>query len=319
MRTLFLIQKEQRVILDRFYDSICHYLGDCDLRRLSSAEQGDLKGYFKQIDVESYDRIILFLRFKKEIRQVRFIRSIPNLVILEHDANQNYTEGKYRGKFSAHYRQLPWARIINSGYEVSEKLKQEGFDSVFVPKGYDQVLLKNNAQERDIELGFVGSVEHKTYKKRKELLQTLGETEGLVLARTHSGEDYLEMLNRIKIFVGADIGFGEYMIKNFEAMACGCLLMTWSQGESENRALGFEDMKNVVLFNTLDELREKLMLLRNTLGLIDAIASSGQRLAESHFSWERLGEEVAEAVKVPLRRKVVKHCLGFKRYTWERP
>jgi hypothetical protein len=33
---------------------------------------------------------VFFLRFKQEIRQVAFIRTIPNLVILEHDAYQNY-------------------------------------------------------------------------------------------------------------------------------------------------------------------------------------------------------------------------------------
>lgn len=42
------------------------------------------------MDVSRYDRILFFLRFKKEMRQVRFIRSVPNLVILEHDAYQNY-------------------------------------------------------------------------------------------------------------------------------------------------------------------------------------------------------------------------------------
>ncbi|PWQ88553.1 glycosyltransferase, partial [Enterococcus faecium] len=82
-----------------------------------------------------------FLRFKQEIRQVAFIRTVPNLVILEHDAYQSYIPCKYTGKFSAHYRQLPWARVISSGYMVSERLRQEGFDAVFVPKGYDEQLL----------------------------------------------------------------------------------------------------------------------------------------------------------------------------------
>jgi len=315
MKTLFLVQKDQRVILDRFYDSICRHLGDCELRHLSSSEQDDLRGYFRTIDAGSYDRIIFFLRFKKEIKQARFIRSLPNLVILEHDAYQNYIEGKYRGKFSEHYRQLPWARIINSGYEVSEKLKAEGFDSVFVPKGYDQAQLKNLNQDRDIELGFLGSIEHKTYRKRKELLQALSETESLVVARTNSGDEYLAMLNRIKMFVGADIGFGEYMIKNFEAMACGCLLLTWNQGDSENRVLGFKDMENVVLFNSLKELREKLNKLRGNPARIESIAANGQKLVESHYSWEALGAKVAEATKLPLREKVIKSFFGIKRYS----
>jgi glycosyltransferase involved in cell wall biosynthesis len=317
MKVLFLVQKEQRVILDRFYDSICRHLGDCDLRWLSSSEQANLKQYFHNIDVGSYDRIIFFLRFKKEIRQVRFIRSLPNLVILEHDAYQNYILGKYQGKFSSHYHKLPWARVICSGYEVSEKLRSEGVDVAFVPKGYDQALLANRGIERDIELGFLGSLGHEMYSQRRALLETLAGQENMVVTRTQSGDEYVAMLNRIRIFVGADVGFGEYMIKNFEAMACGCLLLTWNQGEAENRALGFRDMENVVLYYSLEELREKLNMLRSNPGLIEQIAGAGQQLVEKQYSWEALGARVAEAIAAPMRRKVTKRFLGFKRYVLE--
>ncbi len=95
MKVLFLVQKEQRAILDRLYDGIAAHC-ECDTRWLSSEEQADLRGYFrKHVDVSRYDRILFFLRFKKEMRQVRFIRSVPNLVILEHDAYQNYIPCKY--------------------------------------------------------------------------------------------------------------------------------------------------------------------------------------------------------------------------------
>jgi Glycosyl transferases group 1 len=319
MKTLFLVQKEQRIILDRFYDSICRHMsddkGDCDLRWLSSEEQADLKGYFSNIDVAAYDRIIFFLRFKKEIKQVKFIRTLPNLVILEHDAYQNYIEDKYRGKYAQHYRALPWARVICSGYEVTQKLLSEGFDVEFVAKGYDQELLVNQGKKRDIELGFLGSTKSKTYNLRRELLETLSETENMTVTRTNSGQEYCDTLNRIKIFVGADVGFGEYMIKNFEAMACGCMLLTWNQGDDDNRALGFEDMKNVVLYSSLDELREKLAVLRKQPGLIDQIARAGQLLVEQHYTWEELGRQVADAAKKPLREKVVSSFLGIKRYS----
>ncbi len=319
MKTLFLVQKEQRIILDRFYDSICRHMsddkGDCDLRWLSSEEQADLKGYFSNIDVDAYDRIIFFLRFKKEIKQVKFIRTLPNLVILEHDAYQNYIEDKYRGKYAQHYRALSWARVICSGYEVTQKLLREGFDVEFVAKGYDQELLINQGKERDIELGFLGSTKSKTYNLRRELLEALSETENMTVTRTNSGQEYCDTLNRIKIFVGADVGFGEYMIKNFEAMACGCMLLTWNQGEEDNRALGFEDMKNVVLYSSLDELREKLAILRKQPDLIDQIASAGQSLVEQYYTWEELGRQVADAAKKPLREKVVSSFLGIKRYS----
>ncbi len=302
MKVLFLVQAQQRAILDRLYEGVAGASASCDIRWLGSDEQANLRQYFREnVDVAHYDRILFFLRFKKEVRQWRFIRSLPNLVILEHDAYQNYIPCKYTGKFSAHYRRMPWVRIISSGFEVARRLREEGFDAHFVSKGYDQALLRDLSRERDIELGFVGSTNSGAYNGRKALLDELAQLENLVATRTKSGEDYLNTLNRIRFFVSADVGMGEYMIKNFEAMACGCVLLAYDQGQEENQALGFIDMQNIVLYRTIDELRTKLATLRADSAWVARIAASGRELAESRYSFERIGEAVVQAMQAPLR------------------
>jgi glycosyltransferase involved in cell wall biosynthesis len=302
LKVLFLVQHEQRAILDRLYDGVAKYC-DCDLRRLSSWEQAHLRDYFLQhVDTSRYDRIVLFLRFKKIIRQVFFTRSIPNLVLLEHDACQNYiSTNKYNGKFSAYYRRVPWARIISSGAMISERLRKEGFDAVFVSKGYDEVLLSDMGHQRNIELGFLGSINNEAYRERRALLEELGQVENLLVTRTNSGEDYLNTLNRIRFFVSADIGHGEYMLKNFEAMACGCVLLAYNQGEFENHALGFLDMQNIVLYRDISEFRHKLQILRENPDLAAQIAHCGRELAESRFKFQQIGQQIVEAMKPPLR------------------
>ncbi|WP_211163266.1 glycosyltransferase [Aromatoleum diolicum] len=300
LKILLLVQKEQRVILDRLYDGIAAHT-DCDLRWLGD-EQADLKRYFREhVRAQDYERIVFFLRFKQEIRQVGFIRSVPNLVILEHDAWQNYFPCKYRGRFSAHYRRLPAARVLSSGFQISERLRAEGTDAVFVPKGYDQTLLRNLGTERDIELGFVGSVKSGIYSERKAMLDAIAHEEPLMTVRTQSGAEYLEMLNRIRFFVSADVGMSEYMIKNFEAMACGCVLFAYDQGAAENSALGFVDMENLVLYRSVNELRDKLSRLRASPELAARIAAKGQTLVEREYSFARIGERVAAALRPPLR------------------
>lgn len=305
MKVLFLVQKEQRAILDRLYDGVAAHC-DCDLRWVSDEDQRNLRRYFKrEVDVTRYDRIVFFLRFKQEIRQVAFIRTVPNLVILEHDAYQNYIPCKYTGKFSAHYRRLPWARVISSGHMVTERLRAEGFDAVFVPKGYDQALLQapppEERRERDIELAFVGSTNSVAYSGRKALLDELAQVEPLVVTRTKSGEEYCATLNRIRFFVSADVGMGEYMIKNFEAMACGCVLLAFDQGDAENQALGFKDMVNVVFYKDIPQLREKLAVLRADPQLAADIARNGQDLVVSQFSFARIGQRIVDALQPPLR------------------
>jgi len=301
MKVLFLVQKEQRIILDQFYDAIAQHC-EMDIRWLSSNEQANLRKYFKaNVKTDNYDRIMLFLRFKKEIRQVSFIKTIPNLVILEHDAYQNYVDCKYQGKFSKHYKQLPWARVLTSGAAVTRRLQSEGFDAVFVPKGYDQQLLHNLDVPRDIELGFVGSIKSATYSHRKAFLEQLAEQENLLITRTKSGDEYLQTLNRIHFFVSADIGMGENMIKNFEAMACGCVLFAYDQGQEENEALGFKDMHNIVLYKNMDDFKNKLNRVRADEALAAQIAKNGQKLAQERYTFAQLGEAVISALREPLR------------------
>ncbi|MDT3721475.1 glycosyltransferase [Pseudomonas oryzihabitans] len=302
MRVLFLVQKEQRILLDHFYASIAAHC-DCDLRWLSDEEQADLRGYFRRAvpRPEQYDRILLFLRFKKQLKQIAFIRSLPNLVELEHDAYQNFIPCKYTGKFSRYYRAMPHVRVLVSGAGVARRLREEGVDAVFVPKGYDDSRLRDLGLARDIELGFVGSLGSVAYSGRKQLLEDLAKVEPLLITKTRSGEEYLQTLNRIRFFVGADVGMGEYMIKNFEAMACGCLLFTFDQGEEENRALGFEDGVNVVLYRSLAELREKLGLLRQDAVWAARIASEGRKMVASRFGFSGLGSEVIRQLTAPLR------------------
>ena len=301
MKVLFLVQKEQRAILDRLYDGIAEHC-DCDKRELTSAEQDDLRGYFrKHVDVTRYDRIVFFLRFKKEIRQVRFIQTLPNLVILEHDAYQNYIPCKYTGKFSAYYRKLPWARVISSGFMVADRLREEGFDAVFVPKGYDQSLLQDQGRERDIELAFVGSTNSVAYSGRKALLDELARVEPLVVTRTKSGEEYCDTLNRIRYFVSADVGMGEFMIKNFEAMACGCVLLAYDQGTAESSALGLRDMHNVVFYQSIPQLQEKLARLRADPELAQRIARNGRELVVGQFSFAHIGKRIVEELEPALR------------------
>lgn len=310
MRVLYLVQKEQRIILDRLYETIGEQVvargGSYDLRRLDDDDQKNLYAYFSaNIDVTRYDRIMLTLRFKKMIRQRRFLRTVPNLVILEHDAYQNYIASKYRNEYSRHYRALPWVRVFCSGYTVTQRLRDEGFDIEFVAKGYDQALLRNLQRPRHTELAFVGSTGNKLYVQRKQFLEALAQVESLEIVRTQSGDDYLDKLNDVRFFISADIGMGEYMIKNFEAMACGCVLFTWDQGAEENTALGLIDMQNVVLYRSQDELRKKLAELRADPARADAIATAGQQLVEQNLSWERIGGQVVELLQPPLRERVV--------------
>lgn len=314
MKVLFLVQDEQRVLLDELYASVARHC-DCDLRRLSPDEQKNLRGYFRtQVTASHYDRILLILRSKKVMRQTRFLRTLPNLVFLEHDAWQNYIPGnKYQGRFSQLYHKLPWARIISSGFDISERLQKEGFDCRFVAKGYDQTLIHDVGRDRDIEYGFIGSTKNSIYTERKAFLEQLERDNDLKIMQTASGNDYVKALNRIRFFISADINFGEYMIKNFEAMAAGCILCAWNQGETENHALGFKDMEHLVLYRSIAELLEKLERLKQEPQLAERIRAAGKLLVTEQYTFAQLGQRIVEALEPPLHAPT-----SSKRWFWSK-
>lgn len=303
MRILWIIQSYEVHAFDLLAESLRAYM-DVDLVSLTAEEQMDLEKALQRFDLSAYDRVMTTLRAKKEMRQWRAIQSIPNLVIFEYDACQNYINGgKYQGRFSQYYRRLGGPRLIVSGLGFAERFCAEGFDANFLPKGYDSRLIKNSQSARDIDLGFIGRLNHKAYSGRKKLIERFVENFGLQVLRTAPGAEYAATLNRIRIFISADVGLGEYMAKNFEAMAAGCVLATFDQGEKENAALGFVDMENVVLYRDEAELASKLKRLSDEPQLVCRISEAGEMLARNSFAYDRMGERLKTYLERPLQAR----------------
>ncbi|MCJ8205313.1 glycosyltransferase [Pseudomonas sp. RGM2987] len=301
MKVMLLVMDEQRVILDRLYEVARDNCDDCVIYRLSKQQQMNLGPFLASVNYQDFDRVVIFSRIKRLVRQLSVLKCIPGLIFLEHDAYQNYMrESKYIGVYSRLYRRLPSSRALVSGAVVARRMQAEGIDAVFVSKGYDEQMLHNTGGVRDIPVGFLGSLKSTEYAQRKALLESLARRTNMLVTRTASGREYLETLNRIKIFVSADLGMGEFMIKNFEAMACGCVLLAWSQGE-EDELLGFEDMENVVFYHSEDEAVQKLELLQREPELAARIASKGQAFAESRYSFARVGQDLAAEIQRQMR------------------
>lgn len=298
MRVLVLTAEARVPDLSAVYQSLPRYL-DIDLHVLDKAQQRQLRRYLADLDLQAYQRILLDLPFKHMVAQANLLARLPGLLIYEEDACQNYlATSKWRGAFSRFYRQLPAARLVVTGASVAERLRSEGFDALFMAKGYNPHLLFNEQEVRDIELGFIGRTASRDYAGRKALLDSLAALEHLQLLRTEPGAEYRYMLNRIRYFVSADVGLGEYMAKNFEAMACGCVLLAWRQG-SEEEAIGLKHDEHLLLYSSLDELREHLARLRREPQLAERLARAGQAFVASQLSHEQLAECLAAVLQEP--------------------
>jgi len=274
---------------------------DVDIRYLDKLEQRNLKGFFATIDLGGYQRIVLDLMFKHIHTQVRFLRTLPALTMYEEDAYLNFMPGsRWLGDFLRLYRHLPGIRVVSTGGMVTRRLREAGVDVHFVPKGFDPERLQDQGRrERDLELGFVGRLGSKAYSARRAMLEALAEIEPLHILRTNSADEYVDVLNRIRCFVSADVGLGEYMAKNFEAMACGCLLIAKRQGAGEEEALGFVDKVNVLLYDDLQTLCQQVLWVRAHPLEATAVAKAGREFVLKHHGYSQLAAEVAKVVAIP--------------------
>lgn len=282
----------------RLYTKLAELI-DLDIVLLDKRGRRNIPKVLKKLDLSKYDRIVMELRFKHALPYIKYLKTVPNLMLYDDDAWQNFaTFGKNQNKFIDYYQQLQPKRIINSGACVAEKVRQHGFDSEYLGKGFDGTRLNNLNLVRDIDMGFIGRFEHTNYTPRRDLLLALKERSNLQLLRTETDAEYLETLNRIRFFISADVEFGEYMIKNFEAMACGCVLIAYAQGE-EDEKLGLKSMQNCVLYTDVDDLMDKYNALVSDPALIEAIGKQGQAFAEAHHEYGVLAKKYATILLKP--------------------
>lgn len=299
-RILVLGQQDRDIDFTHLYAYLASHK-NIDVRILAKTEIKQLKKTLGRINTAGYDRVILDLPFSKTIKAIAAIRKLPGLIIFEEDACQNFLPtSKWRGAFEKVYRSLPAATLVMCGYNTASRYQAIGFDVQVIPKGFDEQALANTHSERDIELAFIGRTQSGVYAERLALLESVASHFDLATLRTRSSAEYCATLNRIKLFLSADVGLGEYMAKNFEAMACGCAVIACHQGGFEEEQLGFRDMENIVLYTTPEEAVEKIHRLKAEPALAQKIAKAGQALVEQKFSHTAIADQLIHIAHRPL-------------------
>jgi hypothetical protein len=307
LKLLIVSRQERSRSFATLFDGIAQHF-DTTLIKLSKLQIRDFANTVNDLGCGDYDRVVFDVPLRRIGRHYKVLRKIPGLILYEEDAWQEFSKhSKYYNKFIRIYQSIGPCRLVLTGYNIGERIRATGLDVAIVPKAYDENHLHNLGVERDIEFGFVGRIKNRIYRDRRPFLESLVAEYGLQMLRTDPGDEYLQTLNRIKIFVSADLGFLEYMAKNFEAMACGCMLFANRQGGVEEDRLGFRHMENVVLYNDPDDACSLLAMLKEHPALVKEIASKGEELVrECHTLGARVLPFV-EAIKAEIKPVKILH------------
>lgn len=266
--------------------------------KLKLSKKDSLNDLFNQYNVDNYQHILLDLPHHFLRKNCSLINQFSSkITIYEEDACQNFMpDSRWFGDFFQCYKKIGRTKVVNTGHHVSSQLKAQGINSIFIPKGYDQKTINNLEIAREIPLAFIGTYRSNTYHERYKHIRHLELFANLQTLRTNPGREYNETLNKIACFFSADCGIGEYMAKNFEAMAAGCLLLAHRQGNDEEQALGLKDGVNVLLYDTTKEAVEKFNWISRNPTQAETIAMAGLKLAQQRFSFASLGEQLTQAI-----------------------
>jgi glycosyltransferase involved in cell wall biosynthesis len=246
-------------------------------------------------NAKNYDLVLLDIPHKYLRRHLKtLLQYQKNIVIYEEDLCQNYIpDSPWYSEFTEFYRNFDDIKVISTGSTVVKRLKEDGVFANFLPKGFDSTIISPKSILRDIDLGFIGSFSSDVYVDRYNTLRYIDRHSNLQCLRTSPGKEYNDTLNRISAFFSADINIGEYMAKNFEAMAAGCLLIAYRQGNGEEEALGFKDGENILLYSDRQQALEKINWTRDNQEQAKNIALAGTQYVNTHFSFDVLSKTMS--------------------------
>ncbi|HEX5677050.1 MAG TPA: glycosyltransferase [Alcanivorax sp.] len=293
-KELLVISHDYRSInIDEALESLQRHC-QSDLALLTRQQVKWLPLALLRLRAHRYSKVLIDLPFKHIYGKAWLLKHIKNLHIYEEDACQdNIESSKWKGAFSSFYQSVKPRRVIVTGGITSASVRRAGVDTAFVPKGYSSRKAGFLDIDRDIDVAFIGRFSSGAYRARAEILNEAREKIGCQALRTQTDAEYKHTLNRISFFFSADIGLNEYMAKNFEAMACGCILVAFRQGRGEEEALGLRDMQNCILYKSVEEAAKKISEVKSNPRNMHRIQRNSLKTA-LNFSHEKMGLKIAK-------------------------
>ncbi len=296
MKVLIVSREERSRSLTTLFDGVAGRF-ETTLVKLTKQQIRDFSSTVERLNCDDYDRVLFDVPLRRMGKHYRSLKAIAGLVLYEEDTCQELIpKSQYYRRYAKIYKKIGACKLIVTSFYMRDVFSRQGLDVVVIPKAYDDALLYSTGCQRDIELGFIGRIKNKVYRERSRFLQRINDGFDLTLLRTESDAEYLQSLNRIKIFVSADIGFEEYMAKNFEAMACGCMLLAQRQTQEE-ASLGLVDGVNVVLYANAAEAELKLGELLQDFDRVSRIAQAGCELVRSRHGLSHRVADFCEAIE----------------------
>lgn len=273
---------------------------------LDALDAGELTDAGRSVRLSDYDAVIVFVAFKR-------LRAAPTLswngfkglrVLMDHDIIQNYSDifdPTLKGAWPPVFRRHGFDAVVTSGAQVCDRLRDEGIDAYWVPKGFEQTRFKDIGAVRDGVVTFGSAYLCRQIAERAVVDARLPLTRLPMIPYFELGAHLNSFLGCMAISADIEIPVErrgelqqlsardvpmrpglEPMAKLFEAAGAGCCPI--ADAMDDLHALGFRDGETALTFRTYGELVDKLQaaLSRGDLRKMGAAAA---KLAHAEHTW----------------------------------
>ena len=271
----------------------------------AAAEEG-------QVDLADIDVCMTYLRFRLlMLEPFDWTGFDGKRVFMEHDAWIGYSPAlpEWRGRFPAVYRRDGFDLMIATGRNTTERLRADGVNAVWMPKGYDSTTFRDLGGDRAGVCTFGTG-----WPSRRALIARLGD-----LVTDVSGP-FTSLNERLNRHAGAVVcnmpgrpPFGkpgravrrvwprfvrtwpgvEPMIKTFEVAGAGCAPIVDHQDELAE--LGFVDGETCLTYR---DFGEAVTIVRDTgPDRLREVGAAAAELARSRHTWQHRAELVPRLIE----------------------
>lgn len=245
---------------------------------LDGARQGQLSSVIEGLPITQFDRVLVWLPFKRLYSQIPALRKLSKLIVFDPILHELASiEGEALHRHVKLCKALPWARFVVSGQKRQRWLKKQGVDVFWLPPFLGLLPVEAEAAEKTNSVCFLGDPELSEYKQHKEMLYDVRrELKIHIVDNGASLVEKLQVLDSSLMCFACDSPYGGVRRQTLEAFAAGCLVLLWSADKDECADLGLVDMENVALVDSKEALVAKVNFLQRHEDQLSRIVSSGQ-------------------------------------------
>ena len=244
---------------------------------LNGARQGQLSSVIDGLPVREFDRVLVWLPFKRLYSQIPALRKLSKLIVFDPILHELASiEGEALHRHVKLCKALPWARFVVCGQKRQRWLKKQGTDVLWLPSFVEQLAAEKEVAPKTNSVCSLDDPGLPEYKKHREMLyEVRRELKIHIVDSDASMADKLGVLDSSLMCFVCDSPFGGVRRQTLEAFAAGCVVLLWPADTDECTDIGLVDMENVALVDSKEALVAKVNFLQRHKDQASRIANSG--------------------------------------------